>query len=75
MNRYLEHIFRLGFYLESGINEPDQCELWGSLRAQLVRNPAAVQETPVLFLSPEDPLEKGHATHSCILRLPLWLSW
>ena len=32
--------------------------------AQLVKNPPAVQETPVLFLGQEDPLEKGYATHS-----------
>ena len=30
---------------------------WASLRAQLVRNPPAMQETPVWFLSREDPLE------------------
>ena len=30
-----------------------------SLVAQLVKNPPAVQETPVPFLGQEDPLEKG----------------
>ena len=30
-----------------------------SLIAQLVKNPPAMQETPVRFLSQEDPLEKG----------------
>ena len=30
-----------------------------SLVAQLVKNLPAVQETPVLFLGQEDPLEKG----------------
>ena len=30
-----------------------------SLRAQLVKNPLAVQETPVRFLGQEDLLEKG----------------
>ena len=30
-----------------------------SLVAQLVKNPPAMQETPVRFLSQEDPLEKG----------------
>ena len=34
-----------------------------------------MQETPVQFLDLEDPLEKGQATHSSILGLPLWLSW
>ena len=48
---------------------------WVSLIAQLVTNPPAMQETPVRFLGPEDPLEKGLATHSSILGLPLWLNW
>ena len=30
-----------------------------SLIAQLVKNPPAMQETPVQFLGWEDPLEKG----------------
>ena len=30
-----------------------------SLVAQLVKNPSAIQETPVRFLGREDPLEKG----------------
>ena len=34
-----------------------------------------MQETPVRVLGQEDPLEKGQATHSSILGLPLWLSW
>ena len=40
--------------------------------AQLVKNPPAVQETPVPSLRSEDPLEKGPATHSSILawRIP-----
>ena len=44
----------------------------GSQRAQLVKNPPAMHETPVQFLCWEDPLEKGKATHSSILawRLP-----
>ena len=37
-----------------------------SLVAQLVKNPAAMQETPVRFLGWED-LEEGMATHSSIL--------
>ena len=41
----------------------------------LVKNPPAMQETAVRFLSREDPLEKGSATHSSILGLPWWLSW
>ena len=46
-----------------------------SLIAQLVKNPPAMQETPVQFLGQEDLLEKGWATHSNILGLPLRLSW
>ena len=38
-----------------------------SLIAQLVKNPPAMQETPIQFLGREDPLEKGKATHSSIL--------
>ena len=33
--------------------------LGASLIAQLVKNPPAMQETPVQFLGQEDPLEKG----------------
>jgi len=46
-----------------------------SLITQLVKNPSAMQKTPVQFLGQEDSLEKGYATHSSILVLPLWLSW
>ena len=40
--------------------------------AQLVKNPPAMQDTPVQSLGWEDPLEKGKATHSNILawRIP-----
>ena len=40
--------------------------------AQLVKNPPAMQETPVQFLDWEDLLEQGKATHSSILawRIP-----
>ena len=33
------------------------CE-WASLTAQLIKNPPAMQETPVRFLGREGPLEK-----------------
>ena len=46
-----------------------------SLIAQLVKNPPAMEETPVRFLGQEDLLEKGSATHSGILGIPLWSSW
>ena len=47
---------------------------WASLKAQLVKNLPAMQETLVRFLGQEDPLEKGQAPHPSILGLPLWLS-
>ena len=47
----------------------------GSHKAQLVKNPPAMQETPVRFLGWENPLEKEYATHSSSLGLPLGLSW
>ena len=46
---------------------------WGaSLVAQMVKNPPAVKETWVQFLSQEDALKKGMATHPSILawRIP-----
>ena len=46
---------------------------WASLVAQLGKNPPAMQETLVRFLSWEDPLEKGKSTQSSFLawRIPL----
>ena len=41
----------------------------------LVKNLPEMQESLVQFLGWEDPLEKGMATHSSILGLPLWFSW
>ena len=62
--------------LEKTLESPlDTKEIKPSLRAQLVKNPPAMQETLVRFLGQEDPLEKGWATHSSILGLPLWPSW
>ena len=37
----------------------EQVYNWASLGAQLVKNPSAMQKTPVGFLGREDPLEKG----------------
>ena len=48
---------------------------WASLVAQLVKSPPAMWETWVRSLGWEDPLEKGKATHSCILMLSWWLGW
>ena len=47
-------------------------KLRASLVVHLVKNPLAMQETPVQFLGWEDPLEKGEAAHSSILarRIP-----
>ena len=50
-------------------------EARASLVAQLAKNLPAMQETLVQLLGQEDLLEKGEATHSCILGFPLWLSW
>ena len=47
----------------------------GILIVQLVKNLPTMQETLVRFLGWEDLLDKGQATHSSILGLPLWLSW
>ena len=48
---------------------------WAFLVSQLVKNPPAMQKTWVQYLGWDDPLEKGEATHSSILGLPLQLSW
>ena len=40
---------------------------WVPLVAQTVKNPPAMQETWVLSLGWEDPLEEGMATHSSVL--------
>ena len=44
-----------------------------SLVAQLVKNPAAMQETWIRFLGWEETLDKGMATHSGVLawRIPM----
>jgi len=44
----------------------------GEMVAQLVKNPPAMQETPVQSQSWKDPLEEGMATHINILawRIP-----
>ena len=57
-----------------GIGYPLQYS-WASLVAQMVKNAPVMWDTWVRFLSWEDALEKGKATHSRILGLPLWLSW
>ena len=55
-----------------GIGYPLQY-FWASLVSQLVKNPPAVQKTPVRSLGWDDPLEEGMATQSSILawRIPM----
>ena len=45
-------------------------QIWASLIAQWVKNPPAMQDSPVQFLGREDLLDKGQATHFSVLRLP-----
>ena len=52
-----------------------KCVITNSLIAQSIKNPTAIQETPVQFLGWEDSLKKGWDDHSSILGLPLWLRW
>ena len=61
----------LGRFSGEGIGYPLQYS-WASLVAQLVKDLRAMQETWVLSMNWEDPLEKGKATHSSILawRIP-----
>jgi len=59
----------LGIHKETDANE-FEWEFFKSMVTQLVKNPSAMQETPVWSLGWEDPLEKGKATHSSILGLP-----
>ena len=56
------------------LSKPIGC-IGASLVAQIVENLHVMQETLVQSLGWEDPLEKGWAIHSSILRLPWWLSW
>ena len=42
-------------------------QVWASLVAQMVKNPPEMQDTQVQSLHWEESLEKGMATHSCIL--------
>ena len=46
---------------------------WTSLVAQTVKRLPTMQEIWVQSLGQEDLLEKGKATYSSILGLPLWL--
>ena len=44
--------------------------IWASLGAQLVKNPPAIQETPVQFLGREDPLENDRLPTPVFLGFP-----
>ena len=54
-------------------NELSSLEMTWRRVAQLVKNPPAMQETPVQFSGQEDPLEESMTTHSGILawRIPM----
>ena len=76
------HALLQGIFSTQGLNPHLLCLLhWqvGSLPQgfpdTVGKESPAVLETPVRFLGWEDLLEKGWATHSSILGLPLWLSW
>ena len=65
-------------YPDNGIllnthNELSSLEMTWRRVAQLVKNPPAMQETPVWFPGQEDPLEDSMTTHSGILawRIPM----
>ena len=67
-------IFKNGLYLilyfkycVTYQNTANYLHIWASLVAQTIKNPPAMQETYVLSLGWEDPLEEGMATHSSIL--------
>ena len=54
---------------------PNRTHLFSLHLAQLVKDLPAMRETWIQSLDWEDALEKGKATYSTILGLPLWLSW
>ena len=62
-----------GFMIRSGTSQgctlcrPFSTSYWSSLVARMVKNLPAMQDTWVLSLGWEDPLEKGLANHSSIL--------
>ena len=69
VSRLLDHIDHF-FFL------PQHFQFYrDSLAAQLVKNPPAIQETPVQFLGQEDLLEKVQATDSSTLGLPWWFTY
>ena len=70
------HFLLQGIFLTQGSNLGYQGNPYILIiNYQLVKNSPTMQETWAWSLCWEDPLEKGKATHSSILGLPLWLSW
>ena len=65
-------ILESGRYPGEGIGYPLQYS-WASLVVQMVKNLHAMQETWILSLDWEDPLEEGMANHSSIFawRIPM----
>ena len=65
------NIYQINWFKENKIfnNSPS---LWAFFVAQLVKNPPAMQETWILSLGWEDPMEEERITHSSILawRIP-----
>ena len=60
-------------YLFEDHHQPTSKVKMASLVAQMVKNLPAIQQTQVLSLGQEHPLEKGMATHSST---PSWeISW
>ena len=47
----LQYLIYISMYIK--------CNIWASLRAQMVKNTPAMKETPVRFLGQENPVEKG----------------
>ena len=71
LGRHLvERLFSLSVLLAFIVRE---AVTWGFLGGSIVKNLPVIQETQVRFLSWEDPLEEGMATHSSILlwRIPM----
>ena len=64
----------MAFFFLTALSENNHryAYVWASVVAQLLKNLPATQKTWVQSLGPEDPLEKGRATHSSTLawRIP-----
>ena len=65
---------RITYFLKIQLSGKLGGSLYQNPIARLVKNPPAMQETPVPSWGGKIRW-KGQATHSSILGLPLWLSW